>query len=69
MGILSFESKYPNFTQELDHEDQILFPDCAYKIMTHLDKNIATQTGDHDLVGKLLTFRWLLQKNLNMTNN
>lgn len=69
MSVLSFKSDYPSFWIEMNQEEQAVFSSCADNMISHLDKSLANNDLDHKSIGKLMTFRWLLKKNIHQENN
>lgn len=49
---------------DLDPEEQLLLNDCVFNMIGHLERNIEKPAFDHKKISKLLTYRYLFQKNL-----
>lgn len=69
MSVMTFDEEIPNLYQDLDKEEQILFPLCAGKMLDHIDRYISELNKKHESYGKLLSFRWVIEKNLRLMDN
>jgi len=54
---------------DLDVEEQLMLNECMTKMIGHLERNIEKPTQNHRQVSKLLTYRYLFQKNLRSIEN
>ncbi|MFT5642404.1 MAG: hypothetical protein ACI9A7_002513 [Cyclobacteriaceae bacterium] len=54
---------------DLDMEEQLLLNECMTKMIGHLERNIEKPAKNHKQVSKLLSYRYLFQKNLRTIEN
>lgn len=69
MSLISFQSEYPKLIFELEHDEKEYFPACAKNIILNIDRTMTRDHLDHNSIGKLMTFRWLLVQNLRFRQN